>query len=338
MSRQVGGQAVIEGVMMRAPRALAVAVRRPSGEIAVLARRITPLSDRFPVLKLPVLRGFVVLFSSLVLGVGALNYSARQALPDEEEMGSWGMALTMAGAFALAIFLFLLLPLWLTKILAIPFPALAGQWAFNLVDGVLRLLVFLLYIVAISTAKDVRRIFRYHGAEHKVIHAFEAGEPLTVESARGHSPLHPRCGTAFLLIVILFSVLVFAQVPDRWPLWAKGAARVVLLPLIAGMSYELMKLGDRFRRFAVFRWIMWPGLALQRLTTREADDGQVEVALRALTEVLALDGLGPTALDGLPLDGLGAEGAKGTAAIDGPAPVQGNDPGTAAGAAGGEGR
>jgi len=297
MSHQVGGQAVIEGVMMRAPRSLAVAVRKPSGEIAVSAQRLIPLSDRFPVFKLPLLRGVVVLVSSLVLGVRALNYSAREALPEEEEIGDWGMALTMAGAFALAIFLFLLVPLWGTRLLAIPFPALNGQWAFNLVDGALRLLVFFLYLVAISAAKDVRRIFQYHGAEHKAIYTLEAGEPLTVESARKHSSLHPRCGTAFLLIVILLSILVFAQVPNPWPLWAKAVARVVLLPLIAGLSYELLKAGDRFRDSTLLRWALWPGLTLQRFTTREPDDAQIEVALRALTEALALDTPGAKALD-----------------------------------------
>jgi uncharacterized protein YqhQ len=313
VSHQVGGQAVIEGVMMRAPRALAVAVRRPSGEIAVLTRPLAPLSDRFPAFKLPILRGFVVLVSSLVLGVGALNYSAQQALPDEEEMGSWGMALAMAGAFALAMLLFLLFPLWLTGFLAGHFPSLAGRWAFNLVDGALRLLVFLLYLVAISRSREVRRIFEYHGAEHKAIYAYEAREPLTVEATRARSPLHPRCGTAFLLIVILFSVVVFAQVPDSWPLWAKGAARVVLLPLIAGMSYELIKLGDRFRGLIFFRLILWPGLALQRLTTREPDDAQIEVALRALAEALALDKL---SLDKL--------GTAGTAALDRQPGARGN--------------
>jgi len=310
MSSKVGGQAVIEGVMMRAPRSVAVAVRRPGGEIAVRAQRLVPLSDRIPLFKFPLVRGMVVLVSSLVLGVKALNYSAQQALPDEEEIGSWGMALTMAGAFALALFLFLLVPLWGTRLLAIPFPVLEGRWPFNLVDGGLRLLVFFLYLVAISAARDVRRVFEYHGAEHKAIYAFEAGEPLTVESARKHSPLHPRCGTAFLLIVILFSILVFAQVPSPWPLWAKAVARVALLPLIAGISYEFLKAGDRFREVALFRWILWPGLVLQRFTTREPDDSQIEVAMRALAEALALDKRGAEPPEGTASGQPGGEGAE----------------------------
>jgi uncharacterized protein YqhQ len=230
----------------------------------------------------------VTLFGTLVLGIRALNYSAQQALEeDEEEIGPWAMALTLSAAFALAVFLFLLLPLWVTRWLEFRFHWVTGQWAFNAVDGVLRLAVFFLYLAAITMARDVRRIFQYHGAEHMSIYAMEAGEDLTVESARKHSPMHPRCGTSFLLIVMLLSIVVFAQIPQAWPLWAKAVSRLVLIPVIAGLSYETLKLGDRYRNITVFRLLVLPGLAMQKLTTRIPTDDQIEVALVALKEALS---------------------------------------------------
>jgi len=288
---KIGGQAVIEGVMMRAPRVMTVAVRRPSGEIVVKTDRLNLLSDRIKFLKLPFFRGTVSLFGMLVLGIQALNYSAQQALEEDEgEIGPLAMAGTIAAAFGLAIFLFLLLPLWVTKILEGQYQWVEGRWAFNLVDGVLRLVVFFLYLTAITMMKDVRRIFQYHGAEHKTIFAMEAGDELTVDNARKYSPLHPRCGTSFLLIVMVISIMVFAQIPQIWPFWAKALSRVVLLPFIAGASYELMKLGDRYRDWKTFRVLLFPGLMLQRLTTREPTDDQIEVALAALKKALADEG------------------------------------------------
>jgi uncharacterized protein YqhQ len=287
---KIGGQAVIEGVMMRAPRVMTVAVRRPSGEIALRKDNLSLLSDRWPFLKWPLLRGTVTLFGTLVLGIRALNYSAQQALEEEdEEIGPWAMAGTLAAAFGLAVFLFLLLPLWVTRWLESHFLWLAGQWAFNAVDGALRLAVFFLYLVAITMAKDVRRIFQYHGAEHMSIYAMEAGEDLTVESARKYSPMHPRCGTSFLLIVMLLSILVFAQIPQPWPFWAKAVSRIVLIPVIAGISYETLKLGDRYRNISALRLLVLPGLAMQKLTTRVPTDDQIEVALVALKEALSGD-------------------------------------------------
>lgn len=288
---KIGGQAVIEGVMMRAPRVMTVAVRRPSGEIVVKADRLNLLSDRIKFLKLPFFRGTVSLFGMLILGIQALNYSAQQALEEDEgEIGPLAMAGTIAAAFGLAIFLFLLLPLWATKILEGQYQWVEGRWAFNLVDGVLRLVVFFLYLTAITMMKDVRRIFQYHGAEHKTIFAMEAGDELTVDNARKYSPMHPRCGTSFLLIVMVLSIMVFAQIPQVWPFWAKALSRVVLLPFIAGASYELMKLGDRYRDWKTFRVLLYPGLMLQRLTTREPTDDQIEVALAALKKALADEG------------------------------------------------
>lgn len=279
---------MIEGVMMRASRTMTVAVRRPTGEISVMKENLNLLSDRWPVLKWPVLRGTVSLFGTLLLGIRALNYSAQEALDEDDgEIGPWAMAGTVAAAFGLAVFLFLLLPLWATRWMENWFHWVSGQWAFNVVDGILRLVVFFLYLSAITMAKDIRRIFQYHGAEHMSIYAMEAGDELTVDNARKYSPMHPRCGTSFLLIVMVLSIVVFAQIPQVWSLWAKALARVVLIPLIAGLSYEMLKLGDRYRNVAVFKLILVPGLAMQRLTTRRPTDDQIEVALVALREALA---------------------------------------------------
>lgn len=276
---------------MRAPRTMTVAVRKPTGEISVMKENLNLLSDRWPFLKWPVLRGTVSLFGTLLLGIRALNYSAQEALDEEEgEIGPLAMFGTIAVAFGLAIVLFLIIPLWAAKWMEAHFHWVAGQWAFNLVDGVIRLIVFFLYLGFITMAKDIRRIFQYHGAEHMSIYAMEAGEELTVDSARKHSPMHPRCGTSFLLIVMVLAIIVFAQIPQAWPFWSKALARVVLIPLIAGLSYETLKLGDRYRDVSLFKIILLPGLAMQKLTTRHPTDDQIEVALVALREALAAEG------------------------------------------------
>jgi uncharacterized protein YqhQ len=291
----VGGQAVIEGVMMRAPRALAIAVRRPTGEIVVKREEMIPLSERFPIVKLPVVRGAVALFHSLVMGISALNFSANEAMVEEEpaeggkkeELSSWAMAGTMAFAFGFGILLFFIFPLYLTKLLV---PVIGdSNIVFNLVDGVIRVLVFLVYIWAISRMKDIQRVFQYHGAEHKSIFAFEAGDPLTVENVRRYSCLHPRCGTSFLLIVMVVSIVIFSLIPKLWPFYLKAGARVVCLPLIAGVSYEFLKWSAKNDALPLVKAIIAPGLALQRLTTREPDDEQLEVAIRSLEEALAVN-------------------------------------------------
>jgi uncharacterized protein YqhQ len=293
----VGGQAVIEGVMMRAPRSLAIAVRRANGEIVVKRQLVAPLSERYPFVKLPIIRGAVALFQSLVIGIKALNFSANEAMVEEplegektaQELSSWAMAGTMAVAFAFGIGLFFVLPLYATKLLT-QF-ALIGDTnlIFNLVDGVIRVIVFLLYIWSISRMKDIRRVFQYHGAEHKSIFAHEAGETLTVENVRRYSRLHPRCGTSFLLIVMLVSIAVFSLIPKLWPFYLKAGSRVVLLPLIAGISYEFLKWGAKHEANPLVRLLIAPGLALQRLTTGEPDDSQLEVAIRSLNEALEVN-------------------------------------------------
>ena len=297
----VGGQAVIEGVMMRAPRSVAIAVRRADGEIVVKKELVVPLSERYPIVKLPIIRGAVALFTSLIIGIKALNFSATEAMTEDEkeqesaksnkcgkdggsDLSSWAMAGTMAIAFGFGICLFFLFPLYLTKLLT---PVIGdNNIVFNLVDGVIRVLVFLLYIWAISRMEDIQRVFQYHGAEHKSIFAFEAGDELSVENVRRYSRLHPRCGTSFLLIVMLVSIAVFSLIPKLWPFYLKAGSRIVLLPMIAGISYEFLKWSASHDNHPLVKMIITPGLALQRLTTREPDDSQLEVAIRAMNEAL----------------------------------------------------
>ena len=287
----VGGQAVLEGVMMRAPRSMAIAVRRPSGEISVKREEVPPLSERYPIVKLPILRGAVALFTSLVMGIGALNFSANEALAEgeeKEELSSWALGGTMVVALGFGVLLFFVLPLYLTKLLV---PVIGdSNLVFNLVDGVIRVAVFLLYIVSISRMSDIQRVFQYHGAEHKTIFAFEAGEELTVENVGRYSRLHPRCGTSFLLIVMLVSIVIFSLIPKLWPFWMKAGARVVLLPVIAGVSYEFLKWSAKNDRHPLVRLVIAPGLALQRLTTREPDASQIEVAIRSMEDALEVNG------------------------------------------------
>ncbi|ACH40702.1 protein of unknown function DUF1385 [Citrifermentans bemidjiense Bem] len=287
----IGGQAVLEGVMMRAPRSLAIAVRRPDGDISVKSETVIPLSERYPITKLPIVRGAVALFSSLIIGIKALNFSANEAMAEgeeKEEVNNWAIAGTMAAAFGFGILLFFIMPLYLTKLLI---PIIGdSNIVFNLVDGLIRVVVFLLYILGISRMGDIKRVFQYHGAEHKCIFTFEAGEELTVDNVRKYSCLHPRCGTSFLLIVMLVSILVFSMIPKLWPFYLKAGSRVVLLPVIAGLSYEVLKWTAKHDNHPLVKLIISPGLALQRLTTGEPDDSQIEVAIKSMEVALELNG------------------------------------------------
>jgi len=276
---------------MRAPRSLAIAVRRPDGEISVKSETVIPLSERFPVTKLPIVRGAVALFSSLIIGIKALNFSANEALAEgdeKEDINNWAIAGTMAAAFGFGILLFFIMPLYLTKLLI---PIIGdSNIVFNLVDGVIRVAVFLIYIIGISRMSDIQRVFQYHGAEHKCIFTFEAGEDLVVDNVRKYSCLHPRCGTSFLLIVMLVSILVFSLIPKLWPFYLKAGSRVFLLPVIAGLSYEVLKWSAQHDSHPLVKMLISPGLALQRLTTREPDDSQIEVAIRSMEVALELNG------------------------------------------------
>ena len=295
----VGGQAVIEGVMMKAPRRLCVAVRRSSGGIVVKNEPFRPLSARFSFLGWPFLRGPVVLGETLVQGMKALSFSAQQALEEEgEEMGSWAMGLTMLVAIAAGMGLFVAVPhllsLWLGSLRGFDEQSLS----FHLVDGVIKIAIFVAYLWIISLMGEVRRVFQYHGAEHKSIYCFEAGEELTVANARRYSRLHPRCGTAFLLVVLLISIFVFAVVFPLLPRlaeasWLNQAAQIGIKILfmipIAGISYEIIKLAGKRGGKGFWGAMLWPGLQMQRLTTKEPTDEQIEIALTALKAAVDTD-------------------------------------------------
>ncbi len=297
---RVGGQAVIEGVMMRSPNSMAVAVRRPNGEIVVKREGLTFLSEKTFIFKFPLVRGILVLLSALILGIKALNFSVNQAHSEseaEKDPSPWAMGITLTMALCFGIFLFFLIPLFLTRWLRFVVPVLSESGLlFNLVDGVIRLIIFLAYLRAISFMSEIRRVFQYHGAEHKSIFAFEAGEALRVDRVKGFPFLHPRCGTSFLLIVMVVSIIVFGLIPHHLPFGYKVASRVVLIPFIAGVSYEMIRFSDRKRESRGIGYLIKPGLWLQRLTAHEPTETQIEVALHALRAVLEMEGHGNKAL------------------------------------------
>ncbi|HBP64329.1 MAG TPA: DUF1385 domain-containing protein [Desulfosporosinus sp.] len=281
---QYGGQAVIEGVMMRGPRESAIAVRLPNGEIEI-SRVLLNTWAKKPIFKLPLIPGFVALVDSLIVGTRALTFSANRSMGEEEggeELGFWEMALTIGLAFGLGLLLFVGLPTGTAHLLRGQVTGVVWQ---NLLEGAIRLVVFFLYIVIISRLKDIQRVFQYHGAEHKAIFNYESGKELTVENARQFPRLHPRCGTSFLLIVVVVSIFVFAFV-GLHPLWWRLLSRMLLMPFVAGIAYEILKFSSRNLESPWVRWLIVPGLLLQKLTTREPDDAQLEVALAALKGVL----------------------------------------------------
>lgn len=278
----VGGQAVIEGVMMRGKTHVAVAVRQPDGEISVDVRPVNSISDRYPILKKPFLRGVVSLVESLVMGMKALAYSAQVSGDEDEKLDSKEMALTIAVSAGLAILLFIVIPTWSMRFLTV---ITQDHMALNLAEGVLRMAIFLAYIAAISSMNDIQRVFQYHGAEHKTIYTYEAGLPLKVENVRPFSTLHPRCGTNFLMIVMLISMFIFTFL--GWPsLLERIASRIILMPVIAGVSYELIRYAGAHTDNPLVRIAITPGLLLQKLTTRQPDDSQIEVAIASLKAVV----------------------------------------------------
>lgn len=283
----IGGQAVIEGVMMRSGDFWAVAVRNPEQEIVLKQENIRRLPKP---LKWPLIRGVIALVQSLAIGIRALMYSAEASGHEEEKPTSFSLFMTVFVAFVIGIGLFLLFPLYSTKLLGLVFNSVNdSSLMFNLVDGVIRVAVFLVYILSINISKEIRRVFQYHGAEHKVVHAFEAGVELTPENADKYSTIHPRCGTSFLIMVMILSILVFSLIPKDWLFIYKFLSRIVLMPLIAGLSYEFIKLSSKRMNNPFISMMAKPGLWLQKLTTGMPSRDQLEVAIKALKEVIELD-------------------------------------------------
>ncbi len=283
----VGGQAVLEGVMMRGVSVWAVAVRTPDEEIEVTSDPLVSWAKRHRFLRLPIVRGVVALAESMKIGFRALAISANAQLdPDEqEEIGGFTWGVTIALSLLLAVVLFFLIPVGATSLIK---DQLGSPFLFWLVEGILRTAIFIGYIVLISRLPDLRRVFEYHGAEHKTISCYEAEDELLPSRAKLYSRLHPRCGTSFLLIVMVLAIFVFA--PIGLPAWYwLLLSRILGIPLIAGLSYEVIKWAGKNRRKRWVRALMWPGLMLQNLTTREPDESQLAVAIAALEAVLAVE-------------------------------------------------
>lgn len=286
---KIGGQAVIEGVMMKSRKGWTVAVRGPKGDIHVKREALKSIPK---ILMLPVLRGIVALYQALSLGIKAIEFSAIKAFEEEDKKspGPLSLGFTIVFSIILGITLFILLPLYATKLLGIIIPYVSkSSLIFNFVDGIIRIMLFLFYLTGIGMWKEMRRIFEYHGAEHKVIHAYEDKKKLILEEIKDYSTCHPRCGTSFLLIVMVVSILIFSLIPKDWSYLNKFLSRLILIPAIAGFSFEFLKLSSRMKDNSMINIIIQPGLMLQRLTTREPDDSQIEVAVRALQEVLNIE-------------------------------------------------
>jgi len=292
----IGGQAVIEGVMMSSPHYYAIALRLKDGEIIVKKESKSKWAEKLFFSKFPLLRGVFVLFDTLVIGIKSLTYSAdifsRENVEKDSTRGAeklksnpWMLAGMVVFSLVVGLFLFFVLPLGITEYLRREVLRFESPFLFNLVDGAIRISIFLLYILAISFLKDIQKLFQYHGAEHKAAYAYEVGNELKIENTRKHTILHPRCGTSFLLVVMVLAVFVFSFFKPTTIL-GKFLMRLALLPFIAGIAYETIKVLARFRTHTLVKFLIAPNLWLQRLTTREPSDGQIEVALVALKGVL----------------------------------------------------
>jgi len=300
----VGGQAVMEGVMMRAPHSYCVAVRKANGEIVTEQKPLPRMSERYKIFKYPIFRGMGTLYQAMKLGMQALKFSADVGMEDikdaelkengkakgkepAKELPSWVLGVNLAISFGMFIFMYKFIPLFLVTKLKGVYPVLSGRIAFNLADGIIRLLIFLLFMYALSLMKDIHRVFEFHGAEHRVVFNFESGKPVTVPNAQRFTTFHPRCGTSFLFVVIIVSIVFYTFIPFDGFL-AKLLSRIVLLPVIAGVSYELIRFAAK-RRGSVLATMTAPGLWLQRITTKPPAADQTAVAIRALEGAMALE-------------------------------------------------
>ena len=291
----VGGQAVLEGVMMRSPHAWGIAVRKPSGEIATHSEPLERLSEKHKWMGWPVVRGVMTLGHAMTLGFRALRFSANTVLdqiPADDkgkklEISGWLAAVNIIISVGFFIFMYKFLPLLAATELKRVNPIFGERIIFNLVDGAIRIALFLLFIWGTSLLKDIRRVYQYHGAEHKTVFAFEAGDPLQTAAVQRYSTFHPRCGTSFLMTVMIISILVYTLVPAV-TFWARFAARIALLPVIAGLSYEIIRFAAKHQG-SLFALMTAPGLWLQRITTQPPSDDQVQCAIVALDEAMALE-------------------------------------------------
>ena len=292
----VGGQAVMEGVMMRAPHSYCVAVRKANGEVVTEEAPLHRMSEKYPLLKLPVLRGLGTLAQAMQLGMKALQFSANAALDEQPSEGEkkpteipkWMMALNFVFMIGFFILMYKVVPLLLATQIGNWTPSLGGRITINLVEGAIRILIFVAFLYAISLTKDIQRVFQYHGAEHKVVFNYESGKPVNIDNAQSFVTFHPRCGTSFMLVVMVIGIFFYAFLPvDN--LWIKILLRVALLPLIAGLSYELIRFGAKRQDSILMKAMTIPGLWLQRITTKQPDNTQAAVAIHALEGAMNLE-------------------------------------------------
>ncbi|MGH9480866.1 MAG: DUF1385 domain-containing protein [Terriglobales bacterium] len=285
----VGGQAVMEGVMMRAPHAYAVAVRRPDGALATTTRHLVQPCERNRIWGWPMLRGLATLGQAMALGVRALRFSSRELLgkDSQEEAGSWTLMASVAASLIFFIAFYKFVPLLAATGLARLAPAFGGQILFNLADGVIRILLFLAFIGGLALLPDIRRVYQYHGAEHKVVFNFESGQPVDVAHARAFTTLHPRCGTSFMIVIMLLAMGLYILIPAQ-TFAIRFVIRIALLPVIAALAYEIIRFGAKHSR-SVFALLARPGLWLQRITTQEPSDDQLACAIRSLDEAMGLE-------------------------------------------------
>jgi len=292
----VGGQAVLEGVMMRSPHAWAIACRKPSGEISVHSEPLERLSEKHKWMGWPVVRGVITLGHAMSLGFRALKFSANTALDElmpektegkKLEISGWVATVNIIFSLGFFIFMYKFLPLVAATQLKRVSPIFGEQIVFNLVDGVIRIGLFLLFIWGVSLFKDIHRVYEYHGAEHKTVYAFENGDPLEIPAVQKYTTYHPRCGTSFLMTVMIISILVYTVVPVT-TFWARFAVRIALLPVIAGLSYEIIRFAAKHRG-SLFALMTAPGLWLQRVTTQPPSDDQAQCAIVALDQAMALE-------------------------------------------------
>ncbi len=268
----IGGQALIEGVMIRSKEKVAIAVRKKE-KIKTVTHPTSKISKKLA--KIPLVRGIVVLIDSMVIGTKALIYSAKEQEEKEGEITNTQIAITTTVSFILAIGLFIVLPLIISKLLT------ENRFLFNLIDGLLRIIIFLGYLLIVSKSKEIQRIFQYHGAEHMSVHCFEHKEKLTVENVKKYSTVHPRCGTSFLIIVLLLSILIFSVVWHE-DFVIKILQRIILVPVIAAISYEMLKFSAKHNNLFFIKALAYPGLLMQKITTKQPEDAQIEVAIAAV--------------------------------------------------------
>jgi uncharacterized protein YqhQ len=288
----VGGQAVIEGVMMRAPHSYCVAVRKPNGEIVTEEKPLARMCEQYRIFKYPILRGIGTLYQAMSLGLRALKFSAnafedKTPRAETKEISSWAIGVNLAVSFAFFIFLYKFVPLYAVTALGKWYPVLKGRIAFNATDGFIRIAIFLAFLFLVSRLKDIHRVFEYHGAEHKVVFNYESGKPVNVQNAQEFTTYHPRCGTSFLMVVMVVSMVVYTAIPFSG-FGAKLLSRVILVPFIAGISYELIRFAAK-RRGSFLATLTAPGLWLQRITTKPPSDEQATVAIHALEGAMTLE-------------------------------------------------